>query len=192
MTYTYFLKLGLDCIHYGRYVCVYDWAKWRGNFIRAAFDAQHVGEKVCGELAGDTQSRGAVGSLHAIGISVGAFAADSCIQAFHDAQTACHGTSVDQGAQHKTHVMTRLTLLDPFTSKGVFGYGWGINNFGKSADVVEDYLNTDDPVPSTNTPLRLAYTYDITSSEDKKKFEPLDGESAHSWPGDNIEIHILP
>ena len=38
----------------------------------------------------------------------------------------------------------------------MFGYGWGVKNFGtgvSSADIVEDYLNTDDPVPTTSDPV---------------------------------------
>lgn len=148
-----------------------------------------------------------------IGISVGAFAADSCIKSFNQES---HQQSVDpavalpmlphshqvesEGAAAAdidrkdptiipTKTRTRLTLLDPFTSKGVFGYGWGVRNFGKSADLVEDYLNTDDPVPTTNEAIEGAFTYDITSAEEKKLFVPLSGESFHSWPVAYLASH---
>jgi len=179
-----------------RVVSVYDWSAWTGNYIRAAFDSQIVGKTVCSGLAknGLSAANHPLKSLHAIGISVGAFAADSCIKSFNQemhqviqpdpAVAFAHNreSNADKDLVIPTKTRTRLTLLDPFTSKGVFGYGWGLKNFGKSADIVEDYLNTDDPVPTTNEAVQDAFTYDITSAEEKKLFVPLSGESFHSWP----------
>ena len=120
---------------------------------------------------------------------------------------------------------TRLTLLDPFTSKGVFGYGWGAKNFGKGteihdleknlevkfilvlpnviklishmtliigsgADITEDYINRDDPVPTTNEPLPLAYTFDVTNSIARNKFTPQGGDTMHSWPIEIGRAHV--
>lgn len=143
-----------------RPVYVYDWLQWRGSFLRAAFDSQNVG-KVIGTQIAQSQH---LQNLHVIGISVGAFAADSCAKAYKELATS----------PGKVH----LTLLDPFTSKGVFGYGWGVTHFGVDADVVEDYLNVDDPVPTTNEPVVNAFTLDVTNSEARKGFE----DSTHSWP----------
>ena len=77
---------------------------------------------------------------------------------------------------------TRLTLLDPFTSRGVLEPAYGKNNFGKTADYCELYLNSDDPVPSTNEPLPFSHTFDVTKSSQRSKFIPLEGDSMHSWP----------
>lgn len=93
-----------------RSVLVYDWTKWRGNIVRASFDGQAVGRTVCSNLAKDEEKNGYLESVHVIGISVGAFAADSCVKAYKD--ESAHPAPV------------RLTLLDPFTSKGIFGYAW--------------------------------------------------------------------
>lgn len=153
-----------------RDVQVYDWLKWRSNYLRASFDGQAVGTKVCGALAEEEKNNEKpIKTLHAVGISVGAFAADSCIKTFNNLAT--------------TPAKTRLTLLDPFTSKGVFGYGWGVKNFGIGADVVEDYLNSDDPVPTTNDPVVTAYTLDVTNSKLRDSFKPEEGMSNHAWPG---------
>lgn len=152
-----------------RQVVVYDWQQWRGNFLRAAFDSQLVGAAVGGQLA---QNAG-LKNVHAIGISVGAFAADSCLKTYK---------SLAQQPSASTH----LTLLDPFTSKGPFGYGWGLKNFGLGADVVEDYLNSDDPVPTTNDPVSNAFTLDVTSSQAKRSFV---GDSYHSWPVAYLASH---
>ena len=143
-----------------RPVYVYDWLQWRGSFLRAAFDSQNVGRVIGTQIAQNQHLQ----NLHVIGISVGAFAADSCTKAYKE-------LSPSPGKVH-------LTLLDPFTSKGVFGYGWGLTHFGVSADVVEDYLNVDDPVPTTNEPVVNAFTLDVTNSEARREFE----DSTHSWP----------
>lgn len=151
-----------------RYVEVYDWKKWSNDFVRIAFDSQSVGKTICADLAEKESAEGKIKKLQTIGVSIGAFAADSCIKTYNS-------NSESPGE-------TRLTLLDPFTSKGIFGYGWGVKNFGKTANIVEDYLNSDDKVPTTNDPLELAYNYDVTESQLKKSFVPLEGESYHSWP----------
>jgi hypothetical protein len=76
----------LIIIHFSginRYVEVYDWLKWRGNFLRASFDSQIVGSNVCSALADAEKQQGEIKHLHVIGVSVGAFAADSCIKIFN-------------------------------------------------------------------------------------------------------------
>ena len=57
--------------------------KWRGSFLRASFDSQIVGKKVCSSLAEAEKQQGEIKHLHVIGVSVGAFAADSCIKVFN-------------------------------------------------------------------------------------------------------------
>lgn len=54
----------------------------------------------------------------------------------------------------------------------VFIIDFFIFYFYVGADIVEDYVNTDDPVPSTNEALPLAYTFDVTNSVLKKNFIP--------------------
>lgn len=151
-----------------RDVVVYDWLQWRGSFVRAAFDGQIVGKTVCKDLF---DSNPQLENVHIIGVSVGAFAADSCAK-----------TLKSQMPIHR--IQTRLTFLDPFTSKGIFGYAWGVKNFGKDIDYVENYVNRDDEVPTTNDPLNLAINYDVTKSRLRDDFQTTHkGESMHSWPG---------
>ena len=52
----------------------------------------------------------------------------------------------------------------------------------KTLHTAFDVLNTDDPVPSTNLPLRNALNFDITGSKERESFVPLEGDSLHSWP----------
>lgn len=53
---------------------------------------------------------------------------------------------------------------------------------GERADYAEAVLNRDDPVPSTNLPLRCAVTYDVTRAAARASFTPLPQDSLHSWP----------
>ena len=150
-----------------RDVKIYDWLQWRGNFIRAAFDSQIVGKTVCKDLS-DNQPK--LKNIHIIGVSVGSFAADSCAK-------------VLKSQMSKHPIQTRLTFLDPFTSKGIFGFNWGIKNFGKNIDYVENYVNRDDEVPTTNDPLQNALNYDVTKSHLRKDFKISNiKESMHAWP----------
>jgi hypothetical protein len=166
-----------------RFVTCYDWSAWCGNLLRAAFDSQRVG-RYLGEQLGsiDTPAQTPapapaqapaqaeaqdacmvkVRDLHVVGISVGAFAADACIRQYKKTVARRHGADALKG------VTTRLTLLDPFTSRGVAGTKYGAKNFGLDADYFEHYLNTDDPVPSTNTPLPNGFTFDITSAAERQ------------------------
>ena len=166
-----------------RFQFCYDWRPWRGNLLRTAVDSQRIG-KIIGKQLADLNLDV---DIHVVGISAGAFAADSCLNEFYRIRKV-------NNSKYKS--TTRLTLLDPFTSRGIFGHGFGIKNFGKTADFCEQFMNTDDPVPSTNSPVLNAHTYDITYCKQRDSFTPLKGDSMHSWPtafyGLNWEKNIDP
>jgi hypothetical protein len=153
-----------------REVVSYDWSPWMGNLIRASNDAQSVGKIIGEQLAGCELK-----SLHVIGVSLGAFAADNCAYTLHKQMKKLKTDS-------KNSPYIRLTLLDPFTQRGLFDGQYGVKLFGKSASYCEHILNSDDPVPSTNTPITQGYVYDITSAEVRNRFTPVKGGSMHSWP----------
>ena len=49
-----------------------------------------------------------------------------------------------------------LSLTDPFTARAdAFGEPWGEKHYGEDADFAEHYVNTDDIVPPTSSPLPL-------------------------------------
>eukprot|EP01041_Mallomonas_annulata_P002700 gene2700-5317_t len=169
------VKAGDNSLGVKRFSTVYDWSEWRGNFLRAAYDGDAIGTQIGTQLAAEESKYGKLRSLHFIGISVGAFAADACVRGYK-AETARLRNS------KPAHV--RLTLLDPFESKGIFRTYHGYRNFGKYADFCEQYMNGDDPVPFTNTHLPYAYTYDITRSAARKSFELPPKNSMHCWPGE--------
>lgn len=164
---------------------VYDWKKWCGNLLRASRDSEKVGKRVgkqIGEFSvhlqkkrGHSDSDDRLKKVHVIGISCGAFAANAVIEEIRRIEKK-------NKIKDEDRIYTKLTLLDPFTLRGIFGKDFGVNNFGKEADYCEHFLNTDDPVPSTNEPCKNAFVYDITLNEDRKTFIPLPNDNMHSYP----------
>jgi hypothetical protein len=100
-----------------------------------------------------------------IGISVGAFPASAMVQELHKTLKP----------SIRRNICIQLTLLDPFQQKAVLGVNFGRFNFGKGADYAQQYLNTDDPVPSTNDPLPNCVSIDITSLRPNNIL-------GHDWP----------
>ena len=148
-----------------RFSFVYDWSAWRGNLLRAAFDSQAVGRSMAEYFL---RLKTQLTHVHVVGISEGAFAADSLVR---------------EMKMSNSKLKIRLTLLDPFCSRGVFHQNYGLNNFGREADFCEHFLNTDDPVPFTNEPLRYAHVFDVTHAAERASFTPLPNDNMHSWPG---------
>jgi hypothetical protein len=145
---------------------VIDWVEHRGSILTAAYDAEAVGEAIATLLLREQDTNQV--NFHFVGISVGAFGANAA------ATYACRclgGTN-----------NVRLTLLDPFCSRGVFGPSYGKENFGKYVTNSLQILNTDDPVPTTNDPLPYCYCIDVTEAPERRSFVPLPGDSMHSWP----------
>merc|ERR1712232_711421 len=107
-------------------------------------------------LSSQAQTSQKLENVHSIGISVGSFAANAFVQTIKSKSLSLS-------------LYARLTLLDPFCTRGIWGIGYGYNNFGKNIDYVEHYLNTDDPVPSTNEPLNPKYCVVIDVTNDKRR-----------------------
>lgn len=146
----------------GRWISTIDWKEHRGSVVTAAFDGEAVGKAVADSIS-TLQPR----SVHCIGISVGAFCAHSMAETLSK-------------LQEKPHI--RLTLLDPFCSRGLLGIGYGAKNYGVNADYAEQYLNTDDPVPTTNDPLPNCYCVDVTKAPERQSFLLPPQETMHCWP----------
>jgi len=142
-----------------KYSSMIEWSQFSSNILQASFNGQRLGRNVASDILKRAPN---LKSLHIIGISVGAFAADSvCSQSKASKQSVYY---------------VQLTLLDPFTQRGIFDTGYGARNYGKDADYFQQYLNTDDPVPSTNAPLQQSVCYDITA------IRPQEISFGHDWP----------
>lgn len=180
-----------------QFIHSYNWKPWCGNLLRAAFDSEHVGLRIGQQLAQINSNRPPnkrFKLIHSVGVSVGSFAADSCIKAF--AQESMKLKSMIEPKKPSTvpkqpaftsvsnsPTFLKLTLLDPFCSRGLYESNYGVDRFGQSSDFCEQYLNTDDVVPFTNDPVKGAYCYDVTQSKERNNFTPLAGDNMHSWPG---------
>ena len=171
----------------------YDWEAYRGNLVRAANNGISIGSKLGKQLAASKK----IEEVHFIGVSVGSFAANACLEAFAseiEKQKKSGQRKQFQpmlqppenvaatGEEEQILPATRATFLDPFTQKGLFGLGYGIKRFGLQAQYAEQYLNTDDPVPSTNEPCEQCAVFDITSCKAREDFVPLPEDNMHSWP----------
>ena len=154
----------------GQAICV-DWTVARGSEGRAAVNADLVGRRVASELRAQNV---APTELHVVGVSIGGFAADALASAYK---------------RERRGAFCRLTLCDPFTARGLPGLvrpatSHGVTEFGRDADVAVAVVNTDDAVPSTNTPLARCFNIDVTSAAAKTaEYTPLEGdEPGHAWP----------
>jgi len=134
----------------------YRWAPWSDNRWRAAVNGMHIGEALGRQI---TASQ--VNELHLIGHSAGAW----------PVYRLC-----EQLRQSAPQVpVIRITLLDAIGIRGMFDFAFGERHFGRCADFAEAIINTDDPVPTTNTPLPHAFNYDVTASREE-------GIPGHEWP----------
>lgn len=155
------------------YSSMIEWSNFSSNILQASFNGQRIGRIAATQLLERARN---LKSVHLIGISVGAFAADS----------ACNEVK----ASLKDSAFVQLTLLDPFTQRGIFDVGYGAREYGKRADYFQQYLNTDDPVPSTNAPLGNSVCFDITA------IRPEEVSFGHDWPvayyGEQGKVGIVP
>ena len=148
-----------------------DWRRWKGDELRAPYNARRVGAQLGRALA-----QLAPRTIHLVGVSVGAHVADAAAEALSGDRPS---------SANVPHV--HLTLCDPFCGKGLLDLlfperAFGVREFGASAHYCEALINCDDPVPTTNLPLRRALNYDLTAAAARRSFAPLEGDSLHSWP----------
>lgn len=140
-------------------IVAYDWNPYAADKRSAAETGLEIGRQVGEILAADGC---AYETIHFLAHSVGAFVAHGAVQAY--------------AAATAVPARIHLTLLDPFTLRGLTGFLYGRRHFGLDADFAEVYFNTDDPVPSTNTPLTHAHNFDVTGAAGRTTAD------AHWWP----------
>jgi len=175
-----------------RPVVVYNWERCIDPSPNRLFlGAMDVGSKLGRALSAERQLR----SLHIIGTSAGGFVADSCCKEYVERASRRGGP----------RAKIRLSLCDPFTQPdakpgtldwflcsdaATIAAGRAAGQFGLQADFAEHYLNADDPVPSTSTPLANCFVYDVTRSSEKRSF-PLPGGGESSDRAKNFILWSL-
>lgn len=156
-----------------------NWEADSADILQASVKGTKIGKELAKTLcssmyASRNTNTSRVTNIHAIGISVGAFAADS----FLDALSKKNKSTAKNKNTAVKNLYCQLTLLDPFQQKAVLGVGYGNRYFGiadRGVDYAQQYLNTDDPVPSTNAPLQHCATIDVTALRPPEIF-------GHDWP----------
>jgi hypothetical protein len=153
------------------YATLIDWSRDSQNTLQASFNGQRIGRIFAETLLSKAPN---LQTLHLIGISVGSFVADSCATRVKELVKVKVEQEQDDD---KSSIYIQMTTLDPFCQRAVLGIGYGNKNFGKAknVDYGQQYLNTDDPVPSTNNPLLECACKDVT----KLRPEAIFG---HDWP----------
>ena len=158
------------------FVTTFDWQENRGTVLTAAYDSEAVGETVARCLWDASNRRNDdIRFVHCVGISVGAFAANAM------AREICQRREPAQG-EDGPNPYVRLTLLAPFTSRGITGSSYGPDNFGRTADYAVQYTTNADPVPTTDALLPHCIRHDITSTRKRDGCVLPKGESEHCWP----------
>jgi pimeloyl-ACP methyl ester carboxylesterase len=145
-------------------IITYDWNPYSLSSLRSSTDGTTIGRALGKQLAEKKE----LTKIHLIGHSVGSFVIDALCKAYKE--------SAEKPAQ------VRMTFLDPFCMKGTINWWYGQNRFGACGDFTEAYVNTDDPVPTTNERLIHAYNFDVTGHRSRSKFK---GEP-HWWPVDYV------
>ena len=100
-----------------------DWSEDSQDTLKVNFIGSKISKAIACKLSEvvDASDSGSL-SVHLIGISVGAFAANSCVQ------------ELDRKLSEQGNRDVQLTLLDPFSQRGVLGIGYGNSEFGKGAN----------------------------------------------------------
>jgi pimeloyl-ACP methyl ester carboxylesterase len=139
----------------------YDWSVYAEDRASASKTGLEIGNYIGATLASADYH---YERIQLIGHSVGAFVVQGACDAYREGTT--------------TTARVHLTFLDPFTGKGLIDWTYGKRRFGQGADFAEAYINTDDPVPSTNGNLRKAHNFDVTARAPAS----LSDRDRHWWP----------
>ncbi len=138
----------------------YIWSPHSDARLRARVNGRRVGEALGRAIA----ARPGLRVVHLVGHSAGAYPVQAFCEAYRSA------------APIPARIVT--TFLDPIGFDGAFNPRWGAGVLGHCADYAEAIINTDDPVPATNSPLTQAWNVDVTAARGD---QPIDG---HRWPVD--------
>ena len=146
-------KPGLEIVNY-------DWSAGADNMQRAGANAEVFARILGQELAGLKN----LTHVHMVAHSAGAYVLDGLCRAYRER------------APQDVHI--EMTFLDPFGNRDIVDINRGNRTYGSCADYASAYINTDDPVPSTNSPLQNAYNFDVTGASGRDEF----AEMGHVWP----------
>lgn len=126
-------------------IYAHDWEREANRILTASRTGYRIGRSLAAEVVGQGDPYPLV---HLVGQSLGAH----LVQGFVDAYRELGGGAV-----------VHVTFLDPFLIRGVVGFGWGVRNFGRGADLAENYIVGGEPAVGTNRYLLRAHNFDISA-----------------------------
>jgi hypothetical protein len=135
------------------------WGPWSDLRLRAASSAQRLGSRLGGQLAGLPLAR-----IDLVLHSSGSYTADALCESYRAAAAS--------------PARVQMVFLDPFQIGGFVDWSHGARNHGRCADFALSVLNTDDPAPATNRPLRHAFNLDVTAHPAREGYD----RNGHYWP----------
>ncbi|MCC5795333.1 MAG: hypothetical protein JJT85_11450 [Chromatiales bacterium] len=141
-----------------RYV---DWSPWSDLRLRAGATASRIGAGLGARLAAEQPG---LGEVLLVMHSAGAWMGDALCEQLR--VKALQPVRVD------------MVFLDAFQIRGFTDWSNGSRHHGRCADFALSLLNTDDPAPATNWPLRQAFNVDVTAHPGRAGFE----RNGHYWP----------
>lgn len=140
-------------------VVTVDWEEYSRDIFRSTLHGRRIGKEL-GRKLGSSRH---IERLHLIGHSAGSFVVYGICEAVKKMNPA---------------IYVQSTYLDPVTVYRAVDWEYGTRHFGQCADVSDAYIDRDDEVPGSNSPLPNAHTFDITGLKAAAGFTGL----PHLWP----------
>jgi hypothetical protein len=146
------------------------WSPWSDQRLRAAATAEQLGERLGERIARLRELE----NLHLVVHSSGAYVADTLCESYR--RNLADSAAADQPARRAARVT--MVFLDPFQLRGFVDWRHGTRNHGRCADFALAIINTDDPAPTTNSPLLQAWNIDVTRHAGAAAIK----HNGHYWP----------
>ena len=123
-----------------------DWPQLSDRYLSGATDGYALGRRYGAALAAPGYSYEV---MHLIGNSLGAHVVHGLAAAYRETRA---------GVQALIH----MTFIDPFVYRDLLRPRYGVSQFGRHADVTDNYYTRDEPVWFSNTPLDHATNFDVS------------------------------
>ncbi len=120
-----------------------DWQHYSDNVFLCSVAGKKIGLEIGERLAKVASLK----AIHAVGHSCGSFVVLGI----------CEGLK-----SINSNILVQTSYLDPVSVYSGFYWDYGIEYFGSCADFTDNYIDTRDTVPGSNTPLPHGFTFDVT------------------------------
>ena len=139
-----------------------NWPDLSDRYLTAPVSARRLGQILGEQLA---QHPNNYQVIHILGSSMGAHVTQGLVDTYREqvgSRPPDNQLQVNRiSSPFYPGALIHVTLLDPFLLRGLFSMQYGRRNFGRNADLVENYFSRSDPVLFTNRPIRRAINYNL-------------------------------